>query len=500
MRCSRNSLVGPGKSSSLSVAARSDSRPLRSSSVSSARPGRLGAALQGLGPQRLGPAAGRVAELPAQEADDRVGDVELRGVGLEVRGVDPGADEVQREVADDLGRRRHLDEVPEHPVGGGVGVLDLLEPVPQPERDGLLAQVGELPAGDLVVVDAAGRRGEPGLERRVDLAHDLPVGLERVDGVEGQAGLALGVVGRGDQGRERRLRGRPGHRRDGAVDGVDPGVDRRGERRELAARGVVGVQVHGQVEALAQRGDELARGRGTEQPGHVLDGQDVRAGLDDLLGQTEVVVQRVELLAGVHEVAGVAEGDLGDGPAGLAHRVDRRPHLADVVERVEDPEDVDAGAGGLGDERVGDLGRVGRVADGVAPAQQHLQADVRDRLAQPAQALPRVLGEEAQRDVVGRAAPALQRQQLRGGARDVRGDLEQVAGAHAGGEQRLVGVAEGRVGDPDGGLLRAARRRSPPGRARPGAAWTRRAAPRPGPPPAASRAGRRGAACRRWAC
>ena len=71
------------------------------------------------------------------------------GVGLEVRGVDPGADEVQREVADDLGRRRHLDQVPEHPVGGGVGVLDLLEAVPQPERDGLLAQVGELPAGDL---------------------------------------------------------------------------------------------------------------------------------------------------------------------------------------------------------------------------------------------------------------------------------------------------------------------------------------------------------------
>ena len=77
----------------------------------------------------------------------------------------------------------------------------------------------------------------------------------------------------------------------------------------------------------------------------------------------------------------------------------------------------------------------------------------------------------------------------------MRGDLEQVAGAHAGGEQRLVGVAEGRVGDADGRSARAARRRSPPGRARRAAAWTRPAGPRPGRPPAASRAGRRGSAC-----
>ena len=32
------------------------------------------------------------------------------------------------------------------------------------------------------------------------------------------------------------------------------------------------------------------------------------------------------------------------------------------------------------------------------------------------------------------------------------GDVEQVAGAHPGREQRLVGVAEGRVGDRDRGL------------------------------------------------
>ena len=158
---------------------------------------------------------------------------------------------------------------------------------------------------------------------------------------------------------------------------------------ELAAGGVVGVQVHRLVEPLAQRRDEGAGGGGAQQPGHVLDGDDVRAGLGDLLGQAQVVVEGVELLAGAGEVAGVAERDLGDGGAGGADGVDGGAHLADVVERVEDAEDVDAGAGRLGDEGVGDLGRVGRVADRVAPAQQHLQRQVGHRLAQLRRAGPR---------------------------------------------------------------------------------------------------------------
>ena len=63
--------------------------------------------------------------------------------------------------------------------------------------------------------------------------------------------------------------------------------------------------------------------------------------------------------------------------------------------------------GRLGHERGGDLGRVRRVADRVAPAQQHLQAEPRHVVAQHRQPLPRVLLQEAQRDVVGGPAPAL---------------------------------------------------------------------------------------------
>ena len=99
-------------------------------------------------------------------------------------------------------------------------------------------------------------------------------------------------------------------------------VSLREEGRQLAACRVVGVHVHREVEAVAQRRDEDLGRPGPEQPGHVLDRQDVGARADDLIGEAQVVVQRVEVLVGVEQVACVAEGDLGDRGPGLEHRVD----------------------------------------------------------------------------------------------------------------------------------------------------------------------------------
>ena len=147
--------------------------------------------------------------------------------------------------------------------------------------------------------------------------------------------------------------------------------------RELAARGVVGVQVHRQVElARAARSTRVRAAGARSSPAMSLIASTWAPASTIRSARREVVVERVERLAGVRQVAGVAERDLGDRRAGGAHRLDRRAHLLDVVERVEDAEDVDAGRGRLGHERLGDLGRVRRVADGVATAQQHLEADV----------------------------------------------------------------------------------------------------------------------------
>ena len=219
--------------------------------------------------------------------------------------------------------------------------------------------------------------GEPGLERAVQVAHGLPVRLEVADRLQVEAGVALGVRERGDQCRQRRLARGARHRRGRGIDGIHARRAGGQQRRELSARGVVRVHVHRQVEVLAQRRDEPG-GRGRPQEtGHVLDRQDVRAGLDDLLGETEVVVERVEPLRRVEQVGGVAERHLGDRGARRAHGVDRRTHLRHVVERVEDAEDVDAGRRGLAHERVGDLDRARGVAHRVAAAQQHLDRDVR---------------------------------------------------------------------------------------------------------------------------
>ena len=79
------SLVGPGNSSRLRRAPRLV-RPGRARPRRSGAAGGLGRAApcQRLGAERLGPAARRVAELAAQEADHRVGDVVVVGVAGEV--------------------------------------------------------------------------------------------------------------------------------------------------------------------------------------------------------------------------------------------------------------------------------------------------------------------------------------------------------------------------------------------------------------------------------
>ena len=248
--------------------------------------------------------------------------------------------------------------------------------------------------------------------------------------------------------------------------------------------------------SLLERLDQDAGGRGLEQPGHVLDAQDVAAGGLQLLGEADIVAERILGAVGVEDVAGVADRTLGE-LAGLAHGVDRDPHVLDPVQAVEDAEQVHAGIGRLLDEVADDIVGVVGVADAVGAAQQHLQQQVGHALAQERQPLPRVLGEEAHGDVEGGAAPALQRQELRQAAGVGVGAGDQVVGAHAGGEQRLRRVAHGGVGDQHAGLLAHPGGEALRARAGRAAAWCRCAGVERRPRTAAARAaGRRRAAGR----
>ena len=360
--------------------------------------------------------------------------------------------EVEGEIAHNLRRGRDLGHPAEDGIRGGIHVFDEFEVVGKAKRDSLGAQVRELSTRNLVRIHPASRCAEPRFKGGVQGTHGPPVGLEVGRGLERNARIPLGVRQGGDERGCRRLARGAGHRSRSHIDGVSAGARRGEQRGELAARGVVGVHVHGQVEAFAERGHKFLGGARPKQSGHVLDADHVGTAFDDLIGEAQVVVKGVQIFGWVEQVACVADGDLGQGSAGIQHRVDGWTHLRHVVEGVEDAEDVHAGVGRLAHEGVGDLGRVRGVADGVAAAQQHLQVDVRQGFAQRGEALPGVFAEETQRHVVGCAAPGFDREQLRRQPGDIGRHGDEVLGAHPGCQQRLVGVPERRVGHGQRGL------------------------------------------------
>ena len=121
--------------------------------------------------------------------------------------------------------------------------------------------------------------------------------------------------------------------------------------------------------------------------------------------------------------------------------------FAHPVQRVEHPEQVDAAElGSLLHEMAHHVVGIVGVAHPVGAAQQHLEQDVGNTAAQLVQALPRVFLQESQRHVEGGAAPALEREQLRQCTGIPRGDGQHVGRAHAGGQQRLVRIAQRGVG------------------------------------------------------
>lgn len=106
----------------------------------------------------------------------------------------------------------------------------------------------------------------------------------------------------------------------------------------------------------------------------VLDRDNVRVGSDGLLGQPQVVVERLELLARVVQITNITQRNHGDrGVAGGADCVDCGRHLANAVEGIEDAEDVDVGARRFLYSGIRDTCQLGRVVDSVAVTQQHLQ-------------------------------------------------------------------------------------------------------------------------------
>ncbi len=244
------------------------------------------------------------------------------------------------------------------------------------------------------------------------------------------------------------LRGEAGKGIERAVDRVTTGVDGGQHGRSGNAAGVVGMEVQRQADFFLQRLDQRADGARFADAGHVFDADDVGAGLLQLSGEVDVVLEVEFRAALVEQVAGVAQGAFAQRTA-LDDGIHGDTHVVHPVQRVEDTEDVDAVLSRLLHEVAHNVVAVVGIADGVGGAQQHLEKDVRHLLAQALQAFPGVFLEKAQSNVEGGAAPAFEREQPGRHPCVVGRDGLHVVGAHAGGEQRLVGVAHRGIGQQD---------------------------------------------------
>ncbi len=212
------------------------------------------------------------------------------------------------------------------------------------------------------------------------------------------------------------------------------------------------MEMDGQADFLADCLDQHAGRRWPADTGHVLDADDVGAGFFQLAGHGDVIPEVVLRAGRVKQVAGIADRRLADG-ARFDHRVHGDPHVVDPVQRIEDPEDVHAVLRRLGHEIAHHIVRVVGVANSVGSPQQHLQQHVGRRFAQLAQPFPGIFLEEAHGDVEGGATPAFQREQVGQQMCIVRRDGDHVRSPHARGEQRLVGVTHGGVGEQDALLV-----------------------------------------------
>ena len=156
-------------------------------------------------------------------------------------------------------------------------------------------------------VDLGRARAHVALERRVAVAHLFPVVGQQAQLVRIESRIARTETQRLDDRAEIRLRRQAAHRIERAVDRIASGIDRHQHAGRGDAARVVRVEVDRQPDLLLQRLDQRVRRARLAQAGHVLDAEDVRTGLLELLRHADVILQVVLRLARIAQVAGVAD-------------------------------------------------------------------------------------------------------------------------------------------------------------------------------------------------
>ena len=170
--------------------------------------------------------------------------------------------------------------------------------------------------------------------------------------------------------------------------------------------------------------------------GHVLQADGIEAHVLELLAHLDIFFNRMDRALRVGDAAG-RDGVLG---GVLLGGLERGGDVAEVVQRVEDTQDVDAVLDGQLDELLDDVVMIVLVAEQVLAAKQHLQLGVGHGLADIAQSLPGILAQVTQAGVERRAAPAFHR--IVAGLVHFRQDIGKIGIRKTGRHQRLVGITK----------------------------------------------------------
>ena len=212
------------------------------------------------------------------------------------------------------------------------------------------------------------------------------------------------------------------------------GGERRGER---AAAGSLGVDPDRQPARLAERAHELLRRVRLQRAGRIVEEDAHRAELGQ---HPRALDQRLDLAgaAGAVDEPGLEVALRGD------DRLGRLAQVRDVVERVVEPEDVDAVRGRRRDEAAGEVGVDGTRADEEAAAQREAERRLDARLER-ADPLPRALDAALDRRVEAAAARDLEIREA-GPVEDL-GEPQLLGRGNASRERLLPEQANRRVGE-----------------------------------------------------
>lgn len=408
---------------------------------------REGFSLEHAGAEGLRETVVRDTEVALEVFDDGLGEGESLSLLNNLLSGEVVLDDELGKVTDNLGGRRHLDDVSEEVVGGGVSLLDGGPLASKTELLGLVHQVGVLATRHLMEVDIGGTRHLTRLEGSIDSTNGLPVLIDRNDFFNVDTGVKLSALEGVDDGTHGRLRGSSRHGIGGTVNSICSSVSTLKHGGDSSTGSVVGVDVNGEVrELLADGTNKDLSSLGLEETSHILNGKNVDALIHKLADKVQVVLKVVLAASGVRDISGVADDGLND-TAGRSDSVNSKTHVLKVVERVEDTEDIHTGALGLLTELEDHVIRVAGVSNGVGATEKHLEWDVRHLLTEAGKTLPGVLTEESHGDIKGGTTPHLDGVGVAHGNGCGRCNGLKVLGANTGGEQGLVSIAPSGVSE-----------------------------------------------------